>query len=527
MAYMANEDYTLAQDQFETYLEVGRVRPESMDKIQRMIKTCAFAKTAVANPVPFEVYDLGPNVNTKDLQYHPSISIDGKTLIYTQSIPHVNRSEDFYYTERVEEGWSKGQKLPGRLNTSLNEGVQSVTADGRYMFYTVCHDPEGRGSCDIYRAELMSNGQWGRGVNLGDSINTPQWETQPSVSPDGKTLYFVRARRSNEKSSAILMSTLKEDGTWTRARGMSRNINTKGRETSPFIHFDNKTFYFASDGHPGMGKRDIFVVRKGEDGQWGTPENLGYPINSQDEESGLVVASDGVTAFFASDRLDTNRSLNLYSFALHEAIRPNMVSWMEGLVLDIETRKPLEAHLTIVDLATQEEVWSTRSESDGFYFSVLVANASYAVNVDKPGYLLHSQNFTMGAHYLEDALRVDVELTPIKKGNRLVLHNIFFATDSYVLREASNVELEKLYAFLQSNPDLKVRIDGHTDNQGSAAHNMTLSKQRAQAVRQFLVDKGVAAQRLSIKGFGDTKPMDSNGTEEGRANNRRTELTVL
>lgn len=523
-----NMHYEDAEKTFSEYLDQGNIKPEIEVKVKKFIADCRFAKEAIKNPVKFDVKSMGDLVNTQDYQYHPSISIDGKTLIYTQKDPKKNPSEDFYYTDLVDGVWTEGKKLPGRLNTSLNEGVQTVTAEGTVMYFTICHRQDGRGSCDIYRSELMTNGLWGQGINLGDSINTPQWESQPSVSPDGRTLYFVRGKKSNSKSTAIMVSYLMDNGQWTKAKPMSKLINTKYRESSPFIHFDNQTLYFASDGHPGMGKKDIFVTRRDENGDWGVPVNVGYPINTPAEEFGLVVSSDGRKAFFASDRYSKEeRDLNIYWFELPIESRANSVAWIKGKIVDRKTKKPIKTNVNITSLESGQVVTSISSNEKGEYFTVLPANSDYALAIMCEDYLFHSQNFKIKDQTFENAMKVYSELDPIEKGEELILNNVFFDTDSYVLKDESFIELEKLVEFLQSNKNVKIRIDGHTDNEGSSSHNMALSKNRAKAVYNYLNDNGISTSRMSSKGFGDTKPIAGNDTESGRALNRRTVVTIL
>ena len=336
IAQMNSLQYAEAEISFLSYLDYGKVRPETKKKVVHFLTNCKFGKVAVKNPVPFDPKSVGAGINTLNYQYHPAISIDGKLLVYTQ-LDNLNGRDDenFYYAVKENDLWSAGRKMEGAINSRYNEGVQSLTASGNYMFYTICERDDSKGSCDIYVAKYLGEGLWSQGRNLGDSINTRAWESQPSLSPDGNTLFFVRGSNMQDKNTYIFFSSRNKEGKWSKAKALSEIINTPFREMSPFIHFDNSTLYFASQGHPGMGDADLFVSRKDENGEWDKPENLGYPINTPFEEFGLVVSSDGKSAFYASDRIvNERRTRNIYEFELPEDKRAKSVAWLKGKVTD-------------------------------------------------------------------------------------------------------------------------------------------------------------------------------------------------
>ena len=529
IAQMNSLQYAEAEISFLSYLEYGKVRPETKKKVIHFLKNCKFGKVAVQSPVPFNPQSVGEGINTPDYQYHPAISIDGKLLVYTQ-LDNLNGRDDenFYYAVKEEGVWGAGRKMEGAINSRYNEGVQSLTASGNYMFYTICERDDSKGSCDIYVAKYLGEGLWSQGRNLGDSINTRSWESQPSLSPDGNTLFFVRGSNMQDKNTDLYFSERNENGKWSRAKPLSNVINTPFREMSPFIHFDNSTLYFASQGHPGMGDADLFVTRKDENGEWGKPENLGYPINTPFEEFGLVVAADGLSAFYASDKIvDSKRTRNIYEFGLPEDKRAKSVAWLKGTVTDKETGKPLNGNIEIVNLETGLPWVSAKANSAGNFFTVLPANTDYALSIEKEGYMFYSANVSLKDQSFDEAFSHEVKLSPIEKGSKLVLNNIFFETDSYELLGKSESELKTLLMFLEANPQIKIRVDGHTDNQGKDAHNASLSKNRANSVKEYLVSNGVKDSRISTKGFGALQPIATNETEEGRRLNRRTEITIL
>lgn len=524
------ERYQEAIHLLESYLNHPRANKRYFDEIERKIESAQFAEKAASQLFPYEPINLGPGVNTNQLEYFPSISADGRTLVFThRKLEGPKLDEDFWFSRRDSSGaeWSQAQILPGRLNTRGNEGAQSINAFGDVIFFAACDRPDGRGSCDIYASFLEKDGQWSKALNLGPAINTGLWESQPSISPDGRTLYFVRGRSGDDSKMDIYQSEYKE-GRWTKAIKVPGLVNTPVQETSPYIHFDNEHLYFSSNGHPGMGDLDFFVSKKQADGTWGEPLNLGKPINTPFQEFSLIVAPDGRTGFFSSDALeDGYGKLDLYQFELPPPARALPIAYLKGKVIDKESRQSLQAKLEFRDLLDSNRVINGSTNRSGRFYAVLPAQAEYGLSVAKPGYLFYSRNFALGQQQKESALDLLVELTPLKSGQSVILENIFFATDSYDLDKRSNNEIQELIHFLKLNPSLRVSIEGHTDTEGSAEYNKTLSENRAKAVFNALLAAGISKTRLEYKGFGSKQPIASNDTESGRAQNRRTEMRIL
>lgn len=499
-----------------------------------------YAATHPITNYKFEPRNLGDSINTEVSEYFPTITIDGNTLIFTRRVNHIN--EDFYESRKVNGIWSKAISLPGNINTNNNEGAQNISQDGQWLIFTGCNFPDGHGSCDLYISYLTADG-WSTPENLGDSINTEFWESSPSLSPDKKDLYFASRQPDGYGGSDLYVSHRLLNGNWSVPENLGPTINTIGDEAAPFIHADNQTLYFTSNGHPGYGGDDLFVTRKQSDGTWSKPENLGYPINTIENEGSLVIAADGKTAYYASDRADSRGGLDLYTFELRGDIRPAKTLWVKGRVFDSTTRRGLPSSVVLTDLATRQIISNLQTDETGNYLITLPEGRNYAFEVKRRGYLFFSENFSPGRNpndtlyhnpnYATDlssndtVYHIDIPLQPLATGAVAVLKNIFFETGKYDLQPESGPELDEVVQLLKDNPTLKIQINGHTDNSGSTADNMRLSENRARSVTAYLIAKGIAATRLSSKGWGDTQPVADNNTPEGRARNRRTELKVI
>jgi outer membrane protein OmpA-like peptidoglycan-associated protein/tetratricopeptide (TPR) repeat protein len=504
------------------YIKTGKTKNP---RAEELLTTYTFAAAAAAKPVPFKPQNLGNNINSKDPEYFPSLTIDGRTLIFTRRVGGKN--EDFYVSEKDDSlGWMPAISIGQPINSSSNnEGAQNISQDGNMLVFTGCDFPGGRGSCDIYYSIRTEEGLWIEPINMGTPINTRDWESQPSLSADKQTLYF--ARETQDAGADIFMSKLQPNGKWGLPERLGPNINTTGRETTPFIHPDNQTLYFASSGHPGFGNMDIFYSRRQADGNWGPAINLGYPINTVDEDASLVVAADGKTAFFASDRADSRGELDIYSFELYPEARPMKTLYVKGYVYDVKTQRRLVANIELTDLETGQTAATIRSDKLGNYLVPLPIGKDYAFNVNRKGYLFYSGNFSLKNTVQDSAFTRDIPLQPLDTSAVLVLHNIFFDTKQYTLQPASETELNRLVALLKENPALTTEISGHTDDVGSDKDNLLLSERRAQAVVRYLMTKGIAGERLQAKGYGEEKPVADNTTEAGRAENRRTEFKIL
>jgi outer membrane protein OmpA-like peptidoglycan-associated protein/tetratricopeptide (TPR) repeat protein len=486
-----------------------------------------YAKNHLQKNYVFAPNNLGDSVNTKELEYFPSLPIDGKKLIFTRRLNGNN--EDFFESDLSEnKTWGKAYPLPGNINSSsFNEGAQNISQDGKWLIFTGCNFPEGLGSCDLYISYLTKNG-WSEPQNLGPNVNSEFWESSPSLSPDKRDLYFSSSVPGGFGGADIWVCHRNENGKWSEPYNLGPEINTAGDEGTPFIHADNQTLYFNSDGQPGYSEKpDIFVSHKLPDGKWSKAENLGYPINTIDDEGSLVVAADGKTAYYASDRSDTKGGLDIYSFELREDVRPLKTLWVKGKVYDKRTNQGLPSSVELTDMATRQLISKLQTDEDGNYLVTLPVGKDYAFNVNRKGYLFYSENYNIRSTAPDSTFEADIALQPIEANAHIILKNVFFDTKRTQLKPESIIELDNVVKLMNENPNIKVLITGYTDNVGKPADNLALSKGRAVAVVNYLLDKGIRNERLSFKGMGEENPIADNNSEEGRALNRRTELSVV
>lgn len=521
---ISEAQYQDAQAHLQKFLSLPNNADKDRDYAQKLLKDCIFAIDALQHPVPFKPINLGASINTAADEYSPVSTADDKTIIFTRQI---GQNEDFYQANKVDNQWQKSVYLSDRINTpNYNEGSESVSQDGKFLFFTGCNRPDGKGRCDIYVATKKGD-DWGKPFSLSPPINTPGWESQPSISADGRTLYFVSNRKGGYGGYDIWKSNLTDKG-WSEPENLGPNVNTPYNEQSPFIHPDDSTLYFCSNGWPGMGNQDLFVSRLAKDGKWQVPKNLGYPINTNGDESGLSLTAGGAYAFFSSNKLDGFGGFDIYTFEMPPDLRPHVVTYVKGFVSDAKTRQPLESAVEIIALENNRPVYQDFSSVEkGDFLATITAGKNYGLNISKPGYLFYSENFSLVGHTSSNPFFITALLEPIEVGNKVILKNIFFDTNKYQLQPDSRAELQKLIEFMELNPTVKIEISGHTDNVGNDASNQTLSENRAKSVYNFLISGKIDPSRMVFKGYGKTQPIAPNDSDENRAKNRRTEFKII
>jgi outer membrane protein OmpA-like peptidoglycan-associated protein/tetratricopeptide (TPR) repeat protein len=537
--YMNRGNYREAQKYFKNYVGYENANQLFFTDASKNLLNCEFALNALQNPVDFIPINMGKSINSIYSEYFPTMTVDGSSLLFTRLLGEEGsrQQEDFYLSiKNSSDQWVGAQNIGHPLNTQLNEGAATISADGSIIIFTACgqfgnYGPnrEGYGSCDLFLTKRLSGNRWMQAINLGPPINTSKWESQPSLSSDGETLYFVREKRTaNKRESDIMVSHLDDEGYWGKPEALPKTINTDESETSVFIHPDNRTLYFSSKGHIGMGGSDLFMSQKDINDEWGPALNLGYPINTYNDENSLLVDPNGEIAYFASDREGGLGGLDIYSFELPKELRADPVSYFKGIVYDSITKEVLTASVELIDAIDSKLISRTLSNKQGSFFLTLIPRYDYVINVSKEGYLFYSDGLFINEQF--DKLKPyikNIPLLPLEVGNSVVLKNIFFELDKSNLKPESEAELNKLIDFLIENPKIRVEIGGHTDNQGSYAYNKKLSEERAKSVYEYLTNNGIKEDRLTYKGYSYDAPLENNNTDEGRAKNRRTEFKII
>jgi outer membrane protein OmpA-like peptidoglycan-associated protein len=505
-------------------------------------------QSILESSVPFEP-TLVENVSSQFDEYFPMISPDNELIFYTRKSDKSSFGdiaskmiEEFTVSQRTSilSNFDEGEALPLPFNdgTFTNYGSATLSLDNKEMIICACKEEDVRGNkynnCDLYITTYKRSGKggndfnWTSLVNLGPGINTKDgWEAQPTLSADGNTLYFT-ATRANTRDNDIFVSKRNEDGTWGTAVPFDV-VNTAGKDKSPFLHQDSETLYFVSsctDTRKGIGGLDIFYIRK-ENGEWTEPKNIGFPINTTEDEIGLFVSIDGKEAFYSSRQ---NGNWNIYSFELYEEARPQAVAMIKGELKDDKGNPVNDASIQIEYENSDERTEIKVSGDDGKYAAIVKIEEAQdiMVTIKKDGAAFDSKLIEKEAFSLSDPIIRDNNLSvkELKEGEAYTINDILFATSSAELNENSKFILKSFAGFLNDNPSINVSIQGHTDDVGEENKNLILSENRAKSVMNYLVSMGVKAERLNAKGFGESKPKFPNTSEENRTQNRRTEFLI-
>ena len=526
--YKNNDRYDDALSMLKHFNTFKEVRPKQKEKAIRLEKEIQFTRETKANPREIKLERLSANINTLDQEYLPAFSADGQTLIYTRKI---GRQEDFYISTYDGENFSLGMPLDG-LNTDKNEGAHCISPDGEYIFFTGCHMPGSTGGCDLY-ITTKRDSQWIKPVNMGPLVNSRDWDAHPTLSPDGKRLYFASERTGGLGKSDIWFVDFK-DGKWGKPINAGDKINTPGNEESPYIHLDGQTLYFRSDGHIGLGDHDLFLTRW-ENNAWGEAQNLGYPINSPGSDGALSVSTDGKYAYYATDAGEDN--LDIFRFELPEDLRPQKVTYFKAKIHDADTKEPMKAAVEVYDINANQTYLSDVTNQSGVLLASIPERSQYSIHVNSPGYIFYSDNIVWSdTSSLNNPQEINIfldkikipEVGPAKKETApVVLKNIFFESGSDKMLDISAFEINKLVNILTESSEAKIRITGHTDDVGSEEDNQVLSLKRATAVKNAIVEKGIDTNRVIVQGLGEANPIDNNETEIGRKNNRRVEFVLI
>ncbi|MEY3438574.1 MAG: hypothetical protein RL265_1159, partial [Bacteroidota bacterium] len=516
--------------------------------VNEVLKDSKAEQEVLAIEVPFSP-SIVKNVSSDKDEYFPMISPDNELIFYTRKLDRANlgdiRSnivEEFTFSKRsdVKSAFNYGEPLKRPFNTGefTNYGAATLSVDNKEMIICACKKEIVYGqeylNCDLYTAQYQRSGEggndfvWSKLVNMGAGINTKDgWEAQPSLSADGNTLFYTVARPTSRDNDIYIVKR-KEDGTWGDARPFDE-INTDGKDKSPFLHQDSETLYFVSstsDTRKGVGGLDIFYMRE-ENGKWSEPKNIGYPINSKEDEIGLFVSTDGNLAYYSS-RVGGN--WNIYSFELYEEARPKAVHILKGELKD-ENGNPVTDAAIEISYSGSDEVTKIKvNGDDGKYAAVVKTETKQdvMVTVKKENHAFDSKLISKES-FKTDELVIrgnDLNVKELKLGESYTINDILYATNSAILNDKSKFILKGFARYLKDNPSIQLTIQGHTDDIGEDIQNRTLSENRAMIVKDYLISQGIQANRLASKGFGETQPKVENTSETNRAMNRRTDFSI-
>lgn len=534
--HFGNKKYKDAEIYLEKFIRYNIGKPKDQSDAREMLTACSFYVSGYSNPVPFKPEVL-PDVSSEADEYLPVITPDQQYIYFTR---RTNEKERGVYGERdikVERfsfgknqssfRFEKGVPMTTPFNKNNNEGGATLTADNKTMYFTICKTESDGINCDIWFSQQLNNGQWSEIKNAGPKVNgKSSWDSQPSISSDGKLLFFASDRLGGLGEIDIYYCEKNEKGEWSEAKNLGAIINTPGSEKSPFFHSDGKTLYFSSNGHIGFGGYDIYFSKLEKDGKWTKPKNIGYPINSEKEDLGFFVSTDGQKGYFASDKLSGKGGWDIYAFDLYSGARPDKVLFLSGTLKDEQNKVITDAKVEIKNAVTKE-IKTIDVDSSGNYVAVVAFNEDQVVTVKKEGKAFESSYYSAKDSTIGTFSNNKTQLKDIKAGASYTIKDIRYETNSDELNAQIKALLDEFADYLQLNKTIKISIYGHTDNVGLAEKNLELSNQRAKGVYEYLISKGVDNSRLNYKGFGSTKPLVSNNTEAGRAKNRRTEFFIV
>lgn len=509
-------------------------------EVKAALKEAKLKEELLGHPVPFNP-QVVQRISTEEDEYLASISPDQQKMFFTRRAKKVNRMdgpaakirmvEEFCMAQRNpgSSEFEMGAPMPSPFNTSFNEGGPSISADNTELYFTVCQDINGYKNCDIYYSEQDGYGGWTTPKSVGDHINhRDSWESQPSVSANGDALYFTSNREGGEGGLDIYYCTREVDEEWSAPKNIGAPINTRKNEKTPFIHSDSKTLYFSSDGQAGLGGFDIFYAKAENDTLWEEPQNIGYPINTKEEDLGLFVSLDGKTGYFASTKFRSHGGWDVFQFSMPEQARPEEMSLITGTLVDEYDEPVQDASLEVKNLKTKEVTRVRVDEQTGSYAGVVAAkpDQDLIVTVKKKNAAFSSKYVSSKELMGSRVVKAPLTVATLEIGKEYKLNDINFESNSYELDQTARSVIDEFILYLKDNPELKADIQGHTDNVGNPADNRTLSHNRAKTVYDYVVKEGIPASRLSHHGYGETRPVISNDSEEGRAKNRRTVFVI-
>ena len=537
--YYGNRKYDEAIVFFKHFLnDVDLIKTDAdYYEIQNYLDYSIISAELIGNPVPFKPTKINGLSTTAD-EYLPFISADNEFALFTRRIKKYERKgltaqwvekEIFSYSLRNTDGvFEAGWEMPFPFNKMENEGAATLTIDNNDLYYTVCFRKKSSTilNCDLFHSHF-ENGIWSKTTSIGDNINSPDsWESQPSVTSDGSTLYFSSNRKGGLGGSDIYKITKLANNKWSDPVNLGAPTNTPANEKSPFIHTDSQTLYFSSEGHKGVGGYDIFYTRQDQEGKWLDPKNIGYPINSFDDDLSFFVSTDGHYGYYASNRLGENDMWNLYTFPLYEEARPQKVLLIKGEIDIEEQTDSLVVRVQLQNIISKKITEIPVNRKTGKYVAALIFKDDQILTVKKEGYVYSSRYLSTQDTTLKQPKKIDIKIKKVEVGRSYKINDIYFATNDYKLSEDAQKIIDEFFMFLNENPNIHVEIQGHTDNIGQNTANLLLSKNRAESVYNHLINKGTSSSRITFKGYGESMPIENNNTTKGRSKNRRTVFLI-
>ncbi len=526
--YLKLGKYVQSLDNSNQFLAAEQINKARIDQVTVWQIQAHYGIDHTGDKLDYDYTQLNDSVNSYPNQYFPVLTGDNSELFYTVRYGSGSfENEDIVVAKKDEKGiWQKPTSISDKINSKLQEGACAISADGRQLIFTMCGGVT-YGRCDLFESKKVGD-EWSQPTNLGLAVNSSDWEGQPSLSADGRILYFSSSRKGGMGGYDIWTSIKDESGKWTKAQNVGKEINTKFDEISPFIHVNNQTLYFSSNGYPGYGGYDIYQSEKLK-GAWLVPINLGAPLNDFEDQFSFFVTSNGLLAYFSKADVKNQGFSKIYQTTIPEQRQPKKKSYyVKGVVRDNETGKPLKATIELTDLKKNERVAIIESDSiTGSYLFVLGKGDSYSLFVSAKNYLFKTSTFKIDSIERTQPIQLDIELKPIRARASAILNNIFFEFNKFEIKPESFSELLNVTKFLQQNPSLIIEVGGHTDNAGSEDYNVKLSQKRSQSVINFLVEKGIDKSRMQSHGYGSSKPIANNDTDLNRKLNRRIEFLIV
>jgi len=540
--YYNIREFAKSNGYLSVFIDHNSERSQNYEEAQAMLENIKQYMFLINNPVPFKPEPLDEVCSAED-EFLPLVSPDEELLFFTR---RFKKNPNTAYEEYVEElnmaerQWSdsssfvftRGVPMGDPFNDGRNQGGAAITIDNHHFYITICEFERANytsyKNCDIFTTDYI-RGKWAPLKRLGKEINGIEtFEGMPTITADGKVLFFVSAREGGYGGLDIYKSEIGKDGVWSKAQNLGPVINTAKDDKTPFIHSDSQTLYFSSNGRFGLGGLDVFYSQYTGNGQWSEPKNMGYPINTENDELGLIVSSNGKRIFFSSRSYSKDGNWDIYSAGLYEAARPKKVLFVKGKLTNEGGDEITDAHVGLTSLQTNEMTEGMVDSYSGNYAVAVPVKKDerFFLTVKKDDHFFNSKFIEPENEQYDPPTTVDLKIGIVEKNKPIRLDNVNFEIDSYTLDEVSKSNINQLVDFMKENPDLKIALHGHTDNVGGTEYNLSLSQQRVKAVKDYMCIHGITSNRITYKGFGENVPLATNFTKKGRAINRRVEFIV-